>query len=101
MTEPTLFDIPTEHLYHTGDPDTSRHAAEQTNITDRCRAVLDRLRFAPATADELDDVFTDWPPRTAARRISDLHNLAMIEDSGERRMTRYGRPGIVWMAVAA
>ena len=84
------------------DPETSRLAAESMAPAAEihCQRILQYLRrigTINATKDEvgqavgLDDV-------QAARRLSDLKDAGLVEDSGERRPSKSGHPCIAWRA---
>lgn len=65
------------------------------------RIVLDSIAEAGetgVTADQLVQVLGSFH-NTVAPRITELSQDGLIQDSGERRPTRFGRPAIVWTAV--
>lgn len=118
VNEPTLFGTPPATCDHgrthtdcpwcaTPDPRTLAHTTDPTpshigaaraalDLNGRRRAVYDSITLEPATADELDDRFPQWPPRTAARRLSDLKQMGLVAPTGERRLTRWGQPADVY-----
>lgn len=102
----SLFDA-IEHVRAT-DPDTSRDAALSIRecVGDQCRLVLTSLLEAErrsgrgATAHEIVMrlAYTGRAPQQSvvARRLTDLRNAGLIEDTGERRPGGSGRNLIVW-----
>jgi|SRR6185437_12323045 len=82
-----------------GRTDTSAAAAVKSDRkTIRVRVLASLTRDGPATSTELSErlaiIFEDVQPRT-----SELRAQGLIEDSGERRPTKYGNSSIVWRAV--
>lgn len=105
MTDLTLFDL--THSRPT-DPDTSKDAAVSVlpAAKRQCAEVLDavcRLDPQGATAYEvLTFLERDGRRRqqsVVARRLSDLRDVGLIVDSGERRRGMTGRDLIVWKVV--
>lgn len=85
--------------HHAADPDTSRlsaHAARNLAIT-HLELVQRALQGRPdgATGEELAAA-TGLQYHEAVRRLSDLKNRGLIEDSGRRRANTSGRPAIIW-----
>lgn len=101
MSDPRrpMFDPDT--LRHTNDPDTSTPGAEAAAVdaNQRRQQVYDAIRIRPMAAFELDAVFPHWPPRTGARRLSDLKRQGRVERTGERRRTENGGYGDVYRIV--
>lgn len=99
-------------LARTSDPDTSHDAAAIAALSPSSReikgAILRLLRSdGPATAFELRDLYfanranEGWPdcqPNTINRRASDLANIGLIVDTGQRRKSPDNRDAIVWRA---
>lgn len=83
------------------DPDTSHDAAarlgDQRSLMGKLLVVfLDGDRTAEQASLSLGLV-----PERANKRVSDLSNLGLIEDTGERRVGRAGRNQIVWTITRA
>ncbi len=70
---------------------------EQTAETYR-QLVLDTLFEGPKTCDEVADAL-DASPFTIRPRISELHKGGQVADTGQRRVLRSGKRGIVWRVV--
>lgn len=103
-----MFDTPTRHRSHTGDPETSKEAAERVTGSERLKAaILELLEMSGGlTADEAQGAYLHardargWPvvqPHSVNRRLSELHSDGRVRDSGRRRETEYGRNAVVWV----
>lgn len=82
-----------------GHHDTEAQAAAEAMVhaSRTCALVLEALRrWGPMTDEQLREV---TGIHSARRRRADLKNAGMVEDTGERRPTRQGKPSIVWRAV--
>lgn len=79
------------------DTDTSLEAAVSMSV----RAVslrnqcLKILRYRDATADECARLLNE-SVLAVRPRISELHEMRMVRDSGKRRFNRSGKRAIVW-----
>lgn len=94
-----LFSIPATYPNAPGyarGRETSRAAAETVwNPTDRQKTILAILKEHPMTDHELS-AFTLLPMAVIQPRRSDLTALGKVVDSGERRITPYGKKAVVW-----
>lgn len=108
MNQATLFgsDYP-ETLYngkppHEASSETSREAAESVaEISGAQRqAVADLIVQSPRTDDEIE-VLTGYRHQSCSARRRELVLAGVIEDSGEKRLTRSGRKATVWRLVAS
>jgi len=84
--------------YHKG-ADTSNIAFASTpskiRFYHRAR-ILEKLEeIGDATCSELERIL-NLSHQTASARIAELHKDNQIEDTGERRLTQYGRPARVY-----
>lgn len=97
-------DVPAYMRARRDDPDTSHGAAERAaEFAGKHKArILEALRRSPngATKDEISRV-TGIDPVAVARRMRELANEGLVEDSGLRRPTPTGRRAIVWRNKAA
>jgi hypothetical protein len=59
---------------------------------------INRTKRRGMTCDEVEAVY-GYTHQTASARINELRNLGQLIDSGERRLTRSGRPATVWITV--
>ena len=102
MTEPHM-------LARASDPDTSHDAAAIAALSPNSRAIKQAImhalrRHGPRTAFELrelylvDGIGPACQPNTINRRVSDLANIGMVVDTGNRRRTPDNRNAIVWRA---
>jgi predicted ArsR family transcriptional regulator len=64
------------------------------SIKDQCLKVLGS-NPSGLTSDEIGDI-VGLEKYSIRRRVSDLVNDDLVEDSGERRRLKSGRQGIVW-----
>lgn len=85
------------------DPDTSHSAAASVkNITTAHSQILGVLRgMGPLTDEQIYqhmrlDLLAKISESGCRSRRSELVNMAMVRDSGERRLTKAGRKSIVW-----
>lgn len=96
MTDQPLFDLdPLTHA-RTGDPDTSHTAA--VRLSDKrtmMRTLLVAFNRRPLTSEEAADICGYDASSGAWKRVSDLHQLGLIEDTGLRRVGRSGRAQMV------
>lgn len=94
MTEPPL--EPRTHARH-HDPRTSHEAAAQ--LSDK-QTMMRRLLWAflaqPLTAEQAADACGYGAESGAWKRVSDLANRGLIEDTDATRLGRSGRSQIVW-----
>lgn len=100
----------TTKLAHRNDPDTSFTAAETLSNTAQVKAIiLAELAKKPQATFELVNRYVKfrapmgWPmckPDSVAKRLSELHNDKLVQDSGRRVMGEYGKPVAVWEVVA-
>lgn len=86
---------------HVKDSETSKDAA--ISILPHAKAMRDKIyrmiEFAELngfTVDEIE-IETGYPHQTASARVTELLQEGLIEDSGERRLTRHGRKACVWV----
>lgn len=96
MTQPDLELYP--HAPGFQDTDTSRAAAAAVKPKDkpiRQRVMDSLLEVGPATADEMAKRL-GLHPRNVVPRVSQLHKLGKVADSGHRRQSDLGNPAIVW-----
>jgi len=97
-------DVPAYMRARRDDPDTSHGAAERAaEFAGKHKArIFAALRQASsgATKDEISRM-TGIDPVAVARRMSELANDGLVEDSGLRRPTPTGRSAIVWRIKAA
>lgn len=86
--------------YPANAPETSRLAANAIEpiVADLERRALSELEKGNLTCDELEMILR-WSHQTASARLNRLRHKRLIEDSGERRPTRTGRPAVVWRVV--
>ena len=95
-----MSDLFTNHPYggHAGyrRTDTSIDAARTVNTGELQKKVLDALRsFGPMTTDETANVL--GVDRLAIRpRFSELKDMLLVRDSGERRKNKSNKNAIVW-----
>jgi hypothetical protein len=102
--------FPPETRYRGSDPDTSREAAHSLPsavVRASQEAVLELLRrIGPSTDVEIAVVYEQertarsWPaqsPSGLRTRRSELVQLGLVADSGQRRQLPSGRNGIVWI----
>lgn len=87
---------PTRALSHQGDPDTSSDAARSLGRAEiaRERILTEFISALPAglTADEASRLAGYEPQEgSGRRRVSDLFNLGLLEDTGERAVGDKGR----------
>ncbi len=101
----TLFALPRPDLNRnttvTGRTETSRVAAVRAfprSGTQR-RRIYDLVKSTPSglTADDVQRL-TQLPTNSVNPRVHELALDGWLVDSGERRMTRYNSPAIVWVA---
>lgn len=101
-------------LARASDPDTSHDAAAIAALSPSSAviksAIMQLLRqHGPKTAFELRELYfgssqwriSEWPdcqPNTINRRASDLANIGLIVDTGQRRKSPDNRDAIVWRA---
>jgi predicted ArsR family transcriptional regulator len=83
--------------YSRNAPETSKQAANAIEpIVARLeRQAIQQLEEGSLTCDELEQILR-WSHQTASARINRLRHKGLIQDSGERRPTRTGRPAVVW-----
>ncbi len=93
------------------DPPAQRHiptsvlAAESLDADDLDAIRLRVFRFIAnrekhgATDDEIYQQFPDLRENSLRPRRIDLVSVKWIKDSGETRLTRSGRPAVVWVEV--
>ena len=98
-----MIDYESYRLFHSGDPDTSRKAAEEQRhrISQRER-ILAVFRAEPhgLTADAASRLAGYSPQEgSGRRRVSDLLSLGLIEDTGVRLLGEKGRSVRVLRAV--
>jgi hypothetical protein len=102
VTEPHM-------LARSTDPDTSHDAAAIAALSPSSAAIKTAIlralrKHGPRTAFELRELYlTDGigpacQDNSINRRISDLRNIGLVVDTGNRRPTPYGRKAIVWRA---
>lgn len=94
---------------HTDDPVASHEAAAAVGDQGALKhAILVLLTTGPSAAFELIDRYAevadrlDWPavqPHSVARRLSELHRDGLVEDTGERIPSPWGRNATVWRVV--
>jgi len=80
-----------EKLHRTEDPWTSRAAARQLKANTMRRYLLLAFAVIPRTAEEAAGAAGYTPADGAWKRVSDLLNLGLIEDTGETRTASSGR----------
>lgn len=75
---------------------TSREAAKSVRPTAPQRArVFDALLARQSTMHEVAERL-GIPLQSVCGRCSELRDEGLIEDSGETRLTQYGKPAVVW-----
>lgn len=94
-------------MTHTGDPDTSRHAAERvseclTQLQERVLRLL--MDLGPMTDHELHAAYVHrYGPAayvTPAKRRGELRDQGRVADTGERRIVpTTGSLAVVWKAL--
>ena len=100
MTEQLFFQLPAWTRHRSGDPDTSREAAESVKMRKNQKEVYEALALGPATDQQLTARI--WQggsvqsPSGIRTRRSELVMLGYVKDSGERRTLASGRKAIVW-----
>lgn len=88
---------------HKGGSDTEHAAARRADsyVANDRDAVLKVLRqWGPQSAEAVTAVLGWKDVYRARRRLSDLKNAGMIEDTGLRETTSHGRGQIVWAVKA-
>jgi hypothetical protein len=81
-----------EKLHRTEDPWTSRAAARQLKANTMRRRLLEMFRrWGPLTAEGVANSAGYGAEDGAWKRVSDLLNLGLIEDTGETRTASSGR----------
>lgn len=90
-----LFTYPTQAGYKADGP--SREAAESVSAATLRTKVLGEIMRAPATADECA-ARLGLSPFSARPRFSELRNMGLISDTGQRRRNSSGRSATVWAA---
>jgi hypothetical protein len=80
----------THTLYRTTDPDTSREAAEQTNVKLCQNRVLDVIRSYGSEGCILDELKNDLPNMSPSQRMCELERDGKIVYIGKRK-GRLGR----------
>lgn len=95
-------------LAHRTDPDTSHHAAETLNVDvsgEVKGAILTLLLERPRAAFQLTAIYfsrreaNGWPlvkTDNIAKRLSELRVAGRVVDSGERAVSQYGKPAVIW-----
>ncbi len=84
------------------DPSTSHEAAASVrNITGMHRQILHALSFGALTDEEIYEDLTGIrqlriSPSGARSRRAELVDMAMVIDTGERKLTKSGRKTIAW-----
>lgn len=97
--QPDLLDLlASVPITHTGDPDTSRDAAEALgeHRWTLCLAILQAVAPGPLTVDGIQNAMGDADTYRVRRRVSDCHRCGWVMDSGRRKPGRSGRLQVVW-----
>ncbi len=85
------------------DPVTSLEAGRAADLKGSQAAVLEHLRYGGEyTQADIEYAFrNEWSPSRVRSAVSELRELGLVETTGERRLTRYGREADVYRAVAS
>ena len=95
-TQLELFDLLPKTHARSGDPATSHAAARQlSDKTTMMRRLLVAFGSRAMTAEEAADACSFTAEEGAWKRVSDLANLGLIEDTGQTRQSRAGRAQVV------
>lgn len=87
--------IPARELARETDPDTSKEAARKLDAGragSMRRRLLSCFISGPMTAEEAASAAGYGPEVGAWKRVSDLLNLGLVEDSGKKKLGSSGRP---------
>jgi hypothetical protein len=93
---------PAKMLYRSGDPDTSKAAAESVDTTTLEGMVLDAIAKhgkQGAIADQILEEFPSFPYSSITARFSALIRKGFVSDTGERRAGKSGRGQRVMIAL--
>ena len=74
--------------------DSSDNAYRDAKLTEQRRRCLNIIRREPSTCDEIEAL--GWPHQSVSAALNWLMRQGWIVDSKRRRITRMGRPAIVW-----
>lgn len=101
MTAPTLFDVEPHGAARRSDPQTSRDAAASmtgAHLSRQQGQILELVReWGDITAAEIARATGHTIQQSvAARRLTDLRDLGLIEDTGVTRPGNTGRMCTVW-----
>lgn len=80
------------------DPLTSVDAGRQADLNKSQTAILAamRARGTGVAAFELEQFFPDMSPSRVRSAVAELAEQGLIEETGEKRLTRFGRQARVW-----
>ena len=94
MKQLDIFDTDYESCNHTK---TSQEALAtiKPKIKTKREQVYDLIKLNALTNYEISDEL-DMPLSSVTARCRELQILNLVEDSGERRKTKYGKQAIVW-----
>lgn len=70
-------------------------ATIKPKIKTKREEVYEFIKFQASTNYEISDEL-DMPLSSVCGRVRELQVLNLVEDSGERRKTKYGKQAIVW-----
>jgi hypothetical protein len=93
---------PARMLYRSGDPDTSKAAAESVDTTALEGMVLNAIARHGASgviADQILEEFSSYPYSSITARFSALIQKNLVLDTGERRAGKSGRKQRVMIAL--
>ena len=103
MSQPEL-DFNRPPLVHKNAKDTERMAAEfiAPKVTGLRLKALQSLAAAPSglTGSQVADKMTAWL-YSVKPRLTELQNMGLAEDSGERKLNERNRPEVVWQITPA
>ena len=94
MKQLDIFDTDYESCNYTK---TSQEALAtiKPKIKTKREEVYEFIKFQASTNYEISDEL-DMPLSSVCGRVRELQVLNLVEDSGERRKTKYGKQAIVW-----
>jgi predicted ArsR family transcriptional regulator len=91
----TLGDMPMTAPYQRRDTSIMAARMVAPHLTKRRVTVLLTLVKAKLTVDEVEQQ-TGLPHQTCGPRMGELEDYGFVVDTGWRRLTRHGKPAIVW-----
>lgn len=92
----------TRYPFEPGHKNTDTSLEAAVSMSERAislrAACLNILRYRDATADECAALLRE-SVLSIRPRISELREMAMVDDSGKRRFNRSGKRAIVWRSI--